>query len=134
MFRKSFSIVLLISILVVLDWEITGNFPLNGMKAVASSCKKLGEIIKIQDGSVYIKQTGGRWQKVRSSTNLCQGDILKTTSNPGKKATVKVKCNAHSKRERRLSADEVTGVTNFCSPLLPGSRVLGGSRRVLIGR
>lgn len=116
-------------ILINLDWVSIENLNLNRMQAVASSCKYVGQISKIQDGSVERKRLGGQWQKIVINTKLCHGDILRTTSNHGKKATVKIKCNAPYNPEKSLSADQITGVTNVCSPSFANLRRRGAGTR-----
>ncbi len=113
--RKSFGMMILTLMLIALDWRNIGNFNLTGMQPVAAYCRHLGQISKIQDGSVERKQPGGQWQKIVRNTKLCSGEILRTTSNPGKKVISKIKCTGADNTERSISANKITGVNNLCS-------------------
>ncbi|MBC1225401.1 hypothetical protein GNF10_32505 [Nostoc sp. UCD121] len=115
MSRKSYGMMILTLMLIALDWGTIGNFNLTRMQAVAASCKHLGQISKIQNGSVERKQSKGQWEKIVSNTELCQGDILRTKSNRGKQVTIKIKCTGADYAERSIPANQITGVNNVCS-------------------
>lgn len=115
---KSPVTMILTLMLLSLNWGSIGNLNLNGMQTVDASCQHLGQISKIQDGFVERKQPGGRWQKIVPNTKLCYGDLVKTTSNRRKKVTVIIKCTAPDNAEKRVPADQTTGVANACSDYL----------------
>jgi hypothetical protein len=100
------------------------------MQALAASCKYLGQISHIEDGIVERKQPRGQWQKITRNTRLCDGDILRTTSDRAKKITVKVKCTTPVNPETRVAANQIAGVRNVCSVYDPGrgTRQDGGAR------
>lgn len=133
MSRKSYGMMILTLMLIALDWGAIGNFNLTRMQAVAA-CKHLGQISKIENGSVERKQSEGQWEKIVSNTKLCQGDILRTKSNRGKQVTIKIKCTGADYAERSIPANQITGVNNVCSRFIAnfsgiiGRRRSGGSR------
>lgn len=103
-------------------WLISDNLNLTAMQTNAASCRTVGKIISINQGTVQRKPFRGGWQKANINQNLCYGDLLITKSNPGTKVKVKVKCTITNLRNWSVPANQISGVAKGCV-LNPGSQI-----------
>ncbi|MEH1939228.1 MAG: hypothetical protein V7L01_03285 [Nostoc sp.] len=116
--RKFYILKILTLILAISVWWMSGNLNITAMQAFAVSSQNIGRIISINNGTVERKQPGDiKWQKVGTNTILNFGDLLRATSNRGKKVAVKISCTNTLLPPWILSGENLAvGVANKCLP------------------
>ncbi|OYD88096.1 hypothetical protein CDG77_25680 [Nostoc sp. 'Peltigera membranacea cyanobiont' 213] len=116
--HKFYILKILTLILAISVWWMSENLNITAVQAFAASSQNIGQIISVNNGIVERKQPGDiKWQKVGANTILNFGDLLRTTSNRGKKVAVKISCTNTLLPPWILSGNNpAVGVANKCLP------------------